>query len=203
LRKIGGPGPEIAPRPVALEKLVKPGREVRHIVLAHRFIANLVQEPAQIPLKLRLALRCRPVIFGQSPPPDHVRQGLRRLNHRFHRLRSLGLQQVVGILPLRQKGKFQGVSRLQQRQRQIQRPVSRLDPRAVAIKTKGRFRRRFPQKCQLIFRQSRAKRRHRIGKSRPVQSNHIDVAFNRNDGSHLMGRPPRLVVIIKHRPLVE
>ena len=48
LREIGGSRPEIAPRPVALEKLVKPGCEIGHIVLAHRFIANLVQKPAQI-----------------------------------------------------------------------------------------------------------------------------------------------------------
>ena len=61
----------------------------------------------------------------------------------------------------------------------------------------------FHKSAKLIFRQRRAKRRHRIGKSRPVQGDHIDIAFNRNDGAQLMGGRPRLVVIIKHRALVE
>ena len=142
--KLGDRGRKLPARPVALEKLVKAGREVGHIVLAHRFIANLVQKPAQIPLKLRLSLRRCPVIFGQSPPPDHVRQGFRRLDHGFHRLRPLGFQQVIRILPFRQKRKFQRIARLQQGQRQVQRPVGRLDPGAVAIETQRRFRRRFP-----------------------------------------------------------
>ena len=104
--KLGDARPEIAPRPVALEKLVKPGREVGHIVLAHRFIANLVQKPAQIPLKLRLPLWRRPVIFGERPSPDHIGQRFRRLNNGFHRLRPLGLQQVIRILPLRQEAQI-------------------------------------------------------------------------------------------------
>ncbi len=91
----------------------------------------------------------------------------------------------------------------EQRQGKVQRPVGGLEAGTVAIKAEDGFGHGAPEDAELVLGQRRAERRHRLAEARPVQGDHVDIAFNRDQAVVLVRGLAGLVEIVEHFALVE
>ena len=110
---------------------------------------------------------------------------------------------IVRVLALGQKGEFEAASGLQQPQRGIDRPESRLASGCIAVETQHWFVSHAPERLELVAAERGAERRHRIGKACLRQRNHIHIAFNDNDLPPLIRRLARRANIEQHGALVK
>ena len=115
---------ELPPQPLA---------EVAAIVLAHGFVADHRRHLGKARLERRAPLgRVEARCFSLAHP-QHVGERTRGGNHLVDRLAASGADEIVGIVAFGQAGKFQALSRLDQRQGQIDRAVGRAAAGSVAV----------------------------------------------------------------------
>src|SRR5690606_4072560 len=99
---------------------------------------------------------------GRLSQPQQLCQRPRLLQHQAKSVRPTALDQIIGILPFRQKREAQRLACLDQWQCQIGCPPCSLETGLVAIETKDRLASHAPQKVQLILGQCGAERRYDI-----------------------------------------
>ena len=146
------------------------------------------------------AVETAPLCLALPEQVDH-RHGL--VQKRLHGARAALVQQVVGVLARRHDGEAQRVSRLQQRQRQVDQPVSGAQAGVIAIERHHRFARDAPEQLQLRLGDRGAKRRQRGGEPRLDQRDDVHVALGDDERGALAGRLARGAVVVERPPLVE
>ena len=131
--------------PVALpaaEQCAQPLPQIGEIMLLHNFIADLIDQTAQIPLELGPALGRRTVILGKCPLPQHLGQRLRGLDHGAAPHPALAaLSRSSGSWPSGSSANLSEWPGFEQWQRQVERAVGRLEARRVAVEAEDRLRR--------------------------------------------------------------
>ena len=164
---------------------------------ARRLILEHAQHGTEPPLERRAALRRVERCRLDFPGPDQVDQRTRGGQHAGNRLRPARAQQVIGILPFRQKRELEGFSRLHHRQRHIDGTIGCLATGIVTIEAQGRLVRHAPEQHQLVFGESRAQRSHRVGEAGQRHGDDIDIAFNGNDLAGIVRYLARIVMVVK------
>ena len=135
--------------------------------------------------------------------PQNIDERARRGKHFGNRPCPARAREIVGVLPVGQKGEAQAPARPDQRERGIDRPIGGLASGPVAIETEDRLFGHLPEEVALIGRQRRAERRHDMGETRRRHRDHIDIALDRDHRALVMRALARIVMVVEHRPLVE
>ncbi len=172
------------------------------------FIGNAARNFAQTRLQFGPALRRIENPACRFPRPDHLHQRSCIAQNRMKSGRTFRLDEIVRVLPFRQKRKAQRLAGLQDRQAKIGSTIGRTKASAVTVKTEDRLGADAPEKFKLFFGQSSAKRSHHMMDTGLRKRDDVHIAF---DGNDRLGRFAALRLaglarpqaVIKHAPLMK
>ena len=123
----------------------------------------------------------------------HVEQRARPPELLFEGLRALLAHEVVGVEAAGQECEAHAEARLQVRQHGLDRAERGLAAGRIAVEAEDRLGRQAPQKRHLLLGERGAERRHRLGKARLGERDHVHVAFDRDDAGLVVRGPARAV----------
>ena len=137
------------------------------------------------------------------PHPQHLGERTRRADHLADGFPPAVAHEIVGVVALGQAGELEALARHQQRQGQIDGPISGAPAGGVSVEAEHRLVRHPPQQPQLIGGERRAERRDGRLEARAHHGDDVDIALDRDQRRALVCGGARRRDVVERRTLVE